>query len=412
MTFRFLPVDQITDALPLSVGISGGSGTGKTYSALRMARGIAREITGDKNAPIGFIDTENRRGLHYRDAFPEMMHSDFTAMNDRGEVEGFTIGRWLEVIDAAEHAQLPAVVTDSFSHSWAGVGGILEMHAVVLDRLVAEAEKRANGRYVIERDKFSMLAWAEVKPAYRRLVDRIIRAKTNFVICTRAKPVMQKGFGEKATNAFKTKTRRADIPWNPETDSDLMFEFTAMVILDPSAPGCPVHQIKVADQFKGVFDPRKPITEETGRRMAEWAKGNGDAQKQKQAMDHAREVARSGTDAFTAWWQSAEGKAARDAIRPIVPELRDLAQRADEVRSAGDDEPFGALTGDPADAGTPEPTDPATIKALIARTATHEELKATRTSDAYKRQYAGLSEAGRELVDDAVADRLVALGVG
>lgn len=349
MTFRFLPVHEITEPLPLSVGISGGSGTGKTYSALRMARGIAREITGDKNAPIGFVDTENRRGLHYREAFPEMMHSDFTAINDRGEVEGFTIGRWLELIDAAEHAQLLSVVIDSFSHSWAGVGGVLEMQAMVLDRLVAEAERRANGRYTVERDKFSQLAWAEVKPQYRRLVDRIIRAKTNFVICTRAKPVMQKGFGDKATNAFKTKTRRADIPWNPETDSDLMFEFTAMVILDPVAPGCPVHQIKVADQFKGVFDPKKPITEETGRRMAEWAKGNGDAQKQKQAMDHAREIARGGVEQFTAWWQSDEGKAAREVIRPIVPELRELAQRADEVRATGDDEPFGAAVGDPTD---------------------------------------------------------------
>jgi len=337
---RFIPVNQIDEPLPLAVGLSGGSGTGKTFSALRMARGIAREMTGEKTAPIGFVDTENRRGLHYRDAFPEMMHSDFTAVNEAGEVEGFTVGRWLEMIDAAEHAKLPAVVVDSFSHSWAGVGGVLEMHAMVLDRLVAEAEKRANGRYTIERDKFSMLAWAEVKPAYRRLVDRIIRAKTNFVICTRAKPVMQKGFGDKAVNAFKTKTRRTDVPWNPETDSDLMFEMAAMVILDPVAPGCPVHQIKMADQFKAIFDPTRPITEETGRLMAEWAKGNGDAQKQKAVMDLAREHARMGKDAFTAWWQSDEGAKCRGIVKPIIDELKALTQQADEAAANVDDNPF------------------------------------------------------------------------
>lgn len=346
MSFRFIPAHEIEDPLPLSVGISGGPGTGKTFSALRLARGIAQELTGERSPPIGFVDTENKRGLHYRKDFPEMRHADFTAVNDNGDVVGFTVNRWIEMIDAAERADLPVVAVDSFSHSWAGVGGLLEMHAVALDRLVQEAERRANGRYVVERDKFSMLAWAEVKPPYRRLVDRIIRAKTNFVICTRAKPVMQKGFGEKATNAFKTKTRRADVPWNPETDSDLMFELTAMVILDPAAPGCPVHQIKVADQFKGLFDPRKPITEETGRRMAEWSKGNGDAQKQKQAMDAARDIARRGTEAFTAWWQSAEGKAAREAIRPIVPELRDLAQRADEAGTVSDEMPFGTAANE------------------------------------------------------------------
>lgn len=339
---RFIPAHQITTPLPLSVGISGGSGTGKTFSALRLARGIAREMTGDKNAPIGFIDTENLRGLHYRDAFPEMMHHDFTAVNEAGEVEGFTIPRLLEVIDALEHAQIPTAVFDSFSHSWAGVGGLLELQARVLDRLVAEAERRASGRYAVERDKFAQLAWAEVKPEYRRLVDRIIRAKTNFVICTRAKPVMQKGYGDKAVNAFKTKTRRTDIPWNPETDSDLMFELAAMIILDPVAPGCPVHQVKVADQFKGIFDPAKPITEETGRRMAEWSKGNGTAAKQKQAMDRAREVARQGTDQLNAWWNSDEGKAMRGDIKPIMAELKEITQRADaEAQDVGDDAPFG-----------------------------------------------------------------------
>lgn len=368
---RFIPAHQITDPLPISLGYSGASGSGKTVSALRTARGIAQEITGEKNAPFGFVDTENRRGLHYREAFPEMMHSDFSALNDTGQVVGFTIDRWLEMIDAAEHAQLPVVAVDSYSHSWAGVGGVLEMHQVVLDRLVAEAERRANGKYTIERDKFSMLAWAEVKPAYRRLVDRIIRSRTNFVICTRAKPVMQKGYGEKITNAFKTKTRRMDVPWNPETDSDLMFELTAMVILDPAAPGCPVHQIKMADQFKGVFDPKRPITEETGRAMAEWSKGNGNAQKQKQVMDSARDVARQGTEAFTAWWQSEAGKQARGVVRPIMDELKDLVQGADRARvDEFSDDPFSSGSGQSSDE-----TDEATSLSLV------EQIEACETKD-------------------------------
>lgn len=347
---RFIPAADITDPLTLSIGLSGGSGTGKTYSALRLARGIAHGMTGTRGAPIGFVDTENRRGLHYREAFPEMRHCDFTAVNDAGEVVGFTVERWIEMIDAVEAAQLPAVVVDSFSHSWAGVGGVLEQHAMALDRLVQEAEKRAQGRYTVDPEKFNMLAWAEVKPRYRRLVDRIIRAKTNFIICTRAKPVMQKGFGDKAKNAFKTKTRREDVPWNPETDSDLMFEMTAMMILDPAAPGCPVHQIKCADQFKGLFDPDRPMTEETGFAMAEWAKGAGQAQAQKAAMDRARDVARRGRDAFMAWWQSDDGKAQRASVKPIMAELQDLAAKADERAKATDEDPFGLPPVDP----TPE----------------------------------------------------------
>ena len=85
---RFIPVTEINDPLTLSIGLSGGSGTGKTYSALLMARGIAEVVTGRKGAPIGFVDTENRRALHYKQDFPEMVHFDMQAVNEAGEMIG------------------------------------------------------------------------------------------------------------------------------------------------------------------------------------------------------------------------------------------------------------------------------------------------------------------------------------
>lgn len=344
MAIRFIPVSEINDPLTIALGISGGSGTGKTFTSLRVARGIAEAMTGKKGSPIGYVDTENKRALHYKAAFPEMMHFDFTAINDDGELVGFGPERWIDVIDAAEAEKLPVLIFDSFSHAWEGVGGVLDLHAQVLDRLVREAEAR-NQRYnnttPVDPAKFSQLAWAEVKPRYRRLIDRIVRAKTNVIICTRAKPVMQKGFGDKAENARATKTRRKDVPWDPASDADLMFEMTAMVILDPSAPGCPVYQIKVADQFKGLLDPRQPMSEATGEAMAEWAKGQGGAQRQKEIMDSARDVARSGSVKFKAWWASDEGKAARNIVRPIMEEIQTIAAEADRLAAQSDDEPFG-----------------------------------------------------------------------
>ncbi|MEN2749312.1 AAA family ATPase [Sphingomonas sp. T9W2] len=345
MKIQFIPVNQITEPRTIAVGLSGGSGTGKTYTALRIARGIAKRVTGKDGAPIGYVDTENKRALHYKEAFPEMMHFDFTALDEAGEVVGFGVQRWIEVIDAAEAAGLPVLIIDSFSHAWEGVGGVLDEHAQALDRLVQAAEKRANGRYEVDPSKFSQLAWAEVKPKYRRLIDRIIRAKTNIIICTRAKPVMQKGFGDKAENARATKTRRKDVPWDPASDGDLMFEMTAMVILDPIAPGCPVHQIKVADQFRALFDPRRPMGEATGFAMAEWAYGQGDAQKQKETMDAAREIARGGTKAFTDWWNG-DGKQHRAVVKPIIEEIQGLCAAADDFAKLSDDVPFGRSNDD------------------------------------------------------------------
>ncbi len=337
---RFIPVPLINDPLTLSIGLSGGSGTGKTYTALLMARGIAETVTGKPGAPIGYVDTENRRALHYKAAFPEMMHFDMKAVDDSGNLVGFNPERWIEVIDAAEAAALPVVILDSFSHAWEGVGGVLDLHATTLDRLTGGNDSLA--------DKRSQLAWAEVKPRYRRLIDRIVRAKTNIIICTRAKPVMQKGFGNNAENARPTKTRRKDVPWDPAADADLMFEMTTMVILDPSAPGCPVHQIKVADQFKALLDPRRPMGIETGRKMAEWAKGQGDAQRQKEVLDEAREVARQGTEAFTAWWKANADK--RGIAKTIIGDLQAACADADREASADQSDPFGPSEINPATA--------------------------------------------------------------
>lgn len=328
---RFIPVGQLTDPLTITVGLSGASGTGKTYSALRVARGMAEGTTGKKGSPIGYVDTENRRALHYKRDFPEMVHFDMQAVDEKGDMVGFGPERWIQVIDAAEAAKLPVLVIDSFSHAWEGVGGVLDLHAQTLDRLT-------NGNDAL-KDKRSQLAWAEVKPRYRRLIDRIVRAKCNIVICTRAKPVMQQGFGDNAKNARPTKTRRQDVPWDPAADGDLMFEMTAMFILDPKAPGCPVHRIKCADQFKTLFDPNRPMTEETGLRMAEWAAGGGNSAEDKAAMDRARVEARKGTAAFTEYWQSDAGRAARPVLKSILTELQGIAKDADEA-AKDNDEPF------------------------------------------------------------------------
>jgi hypothetical protein len=113
-----------------------------------------------------------------------------------------------------------------------------------------------------------------------------------------------------------------------------------MVILDPATPGCPVYQIKVADQFKALFDPRRPMSEATGAAMAEWAKGQGDAQKQKEAMDLARDMARGGSAEFTTWWQSDDGKVVRGDVKPIMDEIKAICAAADDLANQSEDDPF------------------------------------------------------------------------
>src|SRR5437868_6709766 len=59
--FKFSPA--VREQIPLIIGLAGGTGSGKTYTALELATGMA----GGKR--FGLIDTESSRAKHYADRF-------------------------------------------------------------------------------------------------------------------------------------------------------------------------------------------------------------------------------------------------------------------------------------------------------------------------------------------------------
>jgi hypothetical protein len=61
MTITFRPA--VREGVPLLLGLAGGTGSGKTWSAMVLAKGLA----GDK--PFAVVDTENGRAKHYADDF-------------------------------------------------------------------------------------------------------------------------------------------------------------------------------------------------------------------------------------------------------------------------------------------------------------------------------------------------------
>ena len=314
--FKFLPVSDDTRPLTIAVSIAGGSGTGKTYRALLLARGIA------DGKPFAVIDTENRRAVHYRNDFPEMVHVDMSPIDEAGEIVGFPPERWIAAIDAVEAQGLPVVVIDSFSHAWEGIGGVLEMQAEELEVLMRSSS----------RDQ-SMRAWAKVKPRYRRLVERIIRAQCHVIICIRAKAMIQ---NPKGGNMNPNKIRRPDLPWDIACDKDLVFEMTASLLMTPEQPGKPI-LLKCADVFKPMLSTGAPLTVQAGATMREWANG-ADFREAKRAMDDARHIARKGSEAMREFWKGLS-KPDAGTLRPILAELQALAKDADEEATM---DPFAA----------------------------------------------------------------------
>jgi hypothetical protein len=245
-------------------------------------------------------------------------------------MEGYPPERWIEVIDAAEAAGLKVLVIDSFSHAWDGVGGVLDSQSKILDKLTRGNDSKRNA--------LSALAWAQIKPRYRRLIERIIRSDIHIVLCTRAKETIQDV--KTGKNTHKTKIRSEDIPWDIVADKELLFETTVTIGFNPGTPGAPVYHTKVADHFKHLFDPKLPITEDAGRQLVKWSQGLSNAEERKKAFDTAREHARQGADEFRRFFKEDLSPSDRDVIRPILSECQAIAQEADEKASQDASEPF------------------------------------------------------------------------
>src|SRR3954471_574659 len=87
----------------LRLGLCGPAGSGKTMSALLVARGLAGEA-----GRIAVIDTE--RGS-------ASLYADVTAF-DVVELESFAPDHYVEAIRTAEDLRYDVIVIDSLSHAW------------------------------------------------------------------------------------------------------------------------------------------------------------------------------------------------------------------------------------------------------------------------------------------------------
>lgn len=139
-------------AAKLRLGLIGPAGSGKTYTALRVAAGLGGRIA--------VIDTERGSASLY--AGERGIEFDVI------ELATYEVQKFVDGIQAAVDGGYSVLVIDSLSHAWAGKGGILEF--------VDNAGKRNQGG-----GNFG--AWREATPQHNRLVDAILGAPIH-IICT------------------------------------------------------------------------------------------------------------------------------------------------------------------------------------------------------------------------------------
>lgn len=159
-----LLLDSDDDKVKLKIALTGVSGSGKTYSALRLARGIV-----GAEGKILVVDTEGRSARLYKN---KIIHQgvpiDYTHIR---LVPPYRIEDYFEAINMAETKGFDVLILDSISHAWNGSGGLLERHD--------DVSKRMSGK--------SFNAWSEITPLHNEFISRIINAEVHIIATMRSK---------------------------------------------------------------------------------------------------------------------------------------------------------------------------------------------------------------------------------
>ena len=294
---KFQLQPAVRERVPLLVGLCGPSGSGKTYSALELATGMAETIGGD----IIFIDTENRRALHYADQF-NFEHLDLAA--PFGSLD------YLAALEFAASKEPAVIVVDSMSHQREGPGGLIDAHAKEVHRMAGNDFKK--------QQSVQMLAWTKPKAAQRALLSGIVRLNTNVIMCFRAgeksKPVKGKGGKQEVIAQGFT----------PIAAPEFVYEMTLSALMYPGAKGVPTWSsdkpgehgaTKLPGQFYNMFQPGQAFTREHGQKLAEWAQGGGPQSKRSEGIDidaltlEGEEAAALGMSFLGAFWKRIPAKA-------------------------------------------------------------------------------------------------------
>jgi len=261
------------------IAIFGESNSGKTMSALLLARGIA-----GPDGLIAMIDTESGRGSLYAGEIPGGYQV--------GDMEPpFSPQAYQDALDAAEQSKAACIVVDSFSHEWEGDGGVCDM----------AGDKEANS------GKAGLNNWKEPKSQHQKLVLRLMRSKVPVIVCLRAKYKTKNQPQERNGRTIQVPVR--DDFLTPIQSEGFLFEATIILEMSRENPGSFVlTKWSVPDILKCFpgSSPKELSKEKLGikhgQAIAAWCASNAAPARQSEPVDPQLKAAK------TALWTLVKGR--------------------------------------------------------------------------------------------------------
>jgi hypothetical protein len=220
---KFMPATR--HRVFLKLGITGPTGSVKTFSANLMAAGLA------DGGRIAILDTENKSASLYADRFK------FDVLDISPP---FTESKFIEGVGGAVQEGYSVLIIDSFSHAWQG---ILDYKAGL------DARKGSN----------SYVNWNQAGAKFNNLLSALLQSQIHIIACMRSKM----DYVLEPNSQGKLVPRRVGMA--PVMRDGIEYEFTTVFDGDLD------HFVTVSKDRTGLFvDQRFQVTEETGRKLLEW----------------------------------------------------------------------------------------------------------------------------------------------
>lgn len=241
MSYTIRPSVSVDFKKAPTLAIAGPTGSGKTESAMRLARGYV-----GKEGKFLVIDTEEKRALYKRARYQPWDWMDLQPP--------FTPQNYIGALEAGK--SYDAVIVDSGSHEYNGPGGLQDMQLEDLERMSKGDPHKM--------ERLTAPAWKRAKMEHKKLMSVVIRYPTLLIFCFRAEPKI------KFVKDEQGKTQIVDAGYQPICEKMTMYEMLVGCMVHADNPGVPNHIKRLEPDLEPVFGLGQ-IDEHTGERLAAWA---------------------------------------------------------------------------------------------------------------------------------------------
>lgn len=203
--------------------LAGPSGSGKSYTALRMATGMAQE----DGSRVAVIDTENGRIRYYANEF------DF----DDLQLQDFRPESYIEAIEAAVDGGYHVIVIDGITPEW--------------DWCNATHDAMSGN---------SFTNWGKITPRHEKFMNKMLECPAHIIATVRGKDsyVLEE-------NGGKQQPKKVGMGYQARGNTEYSFSATWMLRQD-------THVAEIQKDNTHLFEGRYDVlTEKDGQKLYHWA---------------------------------------------------------------------------------------------------------------------------------------------